>query len=49
LEVRLKKVSFLALVAGVAYWVMKRNKHEREEPEPEMAAAAASDTSPSEG
>jgi hypothetical protein len=49
LEVRLKKVSFLALIAGVAYWVMKRNKPEHEEPEPEMVAAAVSDTSPSEG
>jgi hypothetical protein len=45
----LKKVSLIALMAGLAFWMMKRSWQEQQEPEPEMAMVAVSDTSPSEG
>jgi hypothetical protein len=42
----LKKLPWIALIAGVAYWVMSRGKSHEHEYE---IAAASSDTSPSEG
>jgi len=42
----LKKLPLIALIAGVAYWVMSRRRGDEHEYE---IATASSDTSPSEG